>query len=171
MSNTPSTPDTADALMEWLEAFPLRQVELRLGTLIEQRRELDGEIRFLQNQIIRYRQYLTDLNPEEEEETDSVGVLAQDQAPQEYPPKRQAVLRLLAEAPGRSWKLSDIRDVLIQRRWLEDSEKARHALQVTVLNMAKRGDIEKPRKGIYRVSGGRVATARRLHRAMSEGEA
>lgn len=170
MSNNPSTPETADVLMEWLEAFPLRQVERRLTTLLEDRRELDGEIRFLQNQIIRYRQYLTDLNPEEEE-TDSVGVLAQDQTPQEYPPKRQAVLRLLSEAPGRSWKLSDIRDVLIQRRWLEDTDKARHALQVTVLNMAKRGDIEKPRKGIYRVSSGRVATARRLHRAISEGEA
>ena len=122
-----SSPETADALMAWLEAFPSRQLERRLASLVQQRRDLDGEIRFLQNQILRYRQYLTDLNPPKDEEEPSAPIQAADGLPK-FPPKRTAVFRLLAETPGRSLKLAEVRETLIKRGWLEDTDKARHEL-------------------------------------------
>src|SRR3989442_13983765 len=98
-----SSPETADALMAWLEAFPSRQLERRLASLVQQRRDLDGEIRFLQNQILRYRQYLTDLNPPKDEEEPSAPIQAADGRPK-FPPKRTARFRLLPETPGPSLK-------------------------------------------------------------------
>jgi hypothetical protein len=40
---------------------------------------------------------------------------------------------------------------LIRRGWLADDDRARHALQMLMLNMAKRGEIEKPTTGVYRL--------------------
>jgi hypothetical protein len=146
---TPVQPETADALLSWLDAFPTTALERRLGTLLLQRRELDVEIRFLQAQLFRYRQYLEDLRPGSTQESPAAGGRV---GGKPYPAKRLAVLRLLSESPGRALRLSDIRSALVHRGWLEDSDKARHALQVALLGMAKRGELEKPRTGFYRMA-------------------
>ncbi|MFL5916077.1 MAG: hypothetical protein ACJ752_10645 [Gaiellaceae bacterium] len=158
--------ETAEALVSWLEAFPAMPLQERLGELIDQRRKLDSEIRFLQNQLIRYRQYLQDLAEPGNEVTapqtgpsqlaiaasgnTAVHVGATGAAQPEYPPKRVAVHRLLAENAFKEWKLGELREELIRRGWLADDERARHALQMLMLNMAKRGEIDKPRTGVYR---------------------
>ena len=157
MSNerkTPAEDATAEALLDWIDAFPTKQLERRLAALLMQRRDLDVEIRFLQNQLLRYRQYLEDLRPGEAgaPATPSRSRDAGQRTTDARPAKRLAVLRLLSETPGRTWRLSDLRDELTKRGWLEDSDKARHALQVTMLSMAKRGEIEKPRTGFYRIA-------------------
>ena len=153
---TPVEQQTAESLLRWLESFPRQQIERRLAGLVSQRRDLDIEIRFLQNQLVRYREYLADLQPGHPDaaprqsavaQTGTVG--ARPDASPAYPPKRLAVTRLLAERPSYSWKLSEIRDALVERGWLEDSEKARHALQVVILKMAKSGEVGKPDTGIY----------------------
>jgi hypothetical protein len=69
-----------------------------------------------------------------------------------------AVLRFLSETTGRAWRLADLKAALIGRGWLEDSDRARHALQVTVLAMAKRGELEKPRTGYYSLATDRSAS-------------
>jgi hypothetical protein len=154
--STPKTPveaETAEALLNWLEAFPTKELERRLSYLLKERRDLDVEIRFLQTQLVRFRQYLEDLKPGTAEAAlmDAGSHPGARQRPQ-HPPKRMAVLRFLSETPGRAWRLADIKVALTKRGWLEDSDRARHALQVTVLGMAKRGEIEKPRTGFYRLA-------------------
>jgi hypothetical protein len=165
--------EAAEALLTWLQAFPTKDLERRLTLLLAHRRQLDLEIRFLQAQIARYRQYLEDLQtlqaPDETMERahpvaavtakTTIGGTAQSAAQRsvrperperpDYPPKRIAVIRLLSETPGRAQRLADIRSKLIERGWLEDSDNARHALQVSLINMAKRGELERPEKGYY----------------------
>src|SRR4051794_1850359 len=112
VSTEPKTriePATAEALLTWVEAFPTKELEKRLTFLLRQRRNLDVEIRFLQAQVMRYRQYLQDLRPPDEQLSvqDSDGAEA---APvptqrQHRIPKRMAVMRLLSETPGRTWRL------------------------------------------------------------------
>ena len=147
----PAEARTAEALLQWLDSFPRAKIEHRLGLLLTQRRELDQEIRFLQGQLVRYRQYLEDLAPPTADARPAPELATEQR---QFPPKRLAVLRLLGEAPGRAWRLADIRQTLINRGWLEDSDRARHALQVTLLAMAKRGELEKPATGFYRMANG-----------------
>jgi hypothetical protein len=149
---TPSDDATAEALMEWLDGFPAKRVERRLTELLARRRELDVEIRFLQTQLVRWRDYLAELRGEERPQVAPPQATSRTEQ-REYPTKRQAVLRLLSENPRRPWKLSEMRETLVKRGWLEDSGRAAHALQVTVLKMAKAGQIEKPEVGVYKGRG------------------
>lgn len=66
--------------------------------------------------------------------------------------KRKAVLRLLAEDPGRAWKQSAIKDELVRRGWLDDSKAAAHSLGVTLSKTRERGDIERPKYAHYRIT-------------------
>jgi hypothetical protein len=68
------------------------------------------------------------------------------------PSKHWAIQKVLSENPLREWKLSELRDELVHRKWLADDEAATHALQVYIGNMAKRGEVDRPggRKGYYR---------------------
>jgi hypothetical protein len=161
-SKTPIEPAAAEALLTWIEAFPTQELERRLTTLVKRRRDLDVEIRFLQTQILRYRQYLQDLRPSPSEATQPPESEQRHDGPPTSrptrPPKRLAVLKLLSESPGRTWRLADIRNTLIERGWLDDNDRARHALQVALLGMAKRGELEKPRTGFYRLATDETAS-------------
>lgn len=154
-NKTPVESGTAEALLDWLDAFPTERIERRLSALLTQRRSLDVEIRFLQAQLVRYRQYLEDLRPgtltASEDGRRQNGESDATTGQPQMPPKRLAVLRLLAETPGRAWRLAEVRQALIERGWLEDSDRASHALQVTLLGMAQRGELNKPRTGFYRI--------------------
>jgi hypothetical protein len=152
-NKTPVEPKTAEALLSWLDDFPVAALDKRLTALLLQRRELDVEIRFLQAQLMRHRQYLEDLRPGAagRERPTPASDASGAQPKTQTPPKRLAALRLLSEAPGRAWRLAEIRQALIDRGWLEDNDRARHALQVTLLAMAKRGELQKPRTGFYQM--------------------
>jgi hypothetical protein len=157
--------ETAEALVSWLEAFPNRPLQQRLSHLLDRRRKLDLEIDFLQAQLSRYRQYVQDLvRPVETtipkpgqgvivgvavERDEAAPIEARRESTPEYPAKRTAVLRLLNEDRHKQWRLADIRDELIRRGWLSPDEKARHALQVLMLNMTRRGEVLKPATGVY----------------------
>jgi hypothetical protein len=67
------------------------------------------------------------------------------------PTKPEAVLAFLAEQPRTTFRLSEIRDALMQRGWMEDTRQARHALEVAALNLAKRGAVQRVQKGLYRL--------------------
>jgi hypothetical protein len=159
--STPKSPieaETAEALLGWLEAFPNKELERRLSLLLTQRRKLDVEIRFIQTQLMRHRQYLEDLSPGSTTAIAEAIPRTSARSRSQYPPKRMAVLRFLSETPGRAWRLADLKTGLIGRGWLEDNDRARHALQVTVLGMAKRGELEKPRTGYYSLATDRSAS-------------
>ena len=61
--------------------------------------------------------------------------------------KRDAVLAFLADYPDDEFKLIDIRRALIERGWMTNAQS--HALEVAVVGMAQRGEIQRVRKGIY----------------------
>jgi hypothetical protein len=65
------------------------------------------------------------------------------------PTKRQAVLALLSEDPERPRQLVEIRRELIKRGWMTETRKSHHALEVAVRAMEDRGELLRPRKGVY----------------------
>jgi hypothetical protein len=90
----------------------------------------------------------------------------------ERPSKRDAVLTLLERDPTREFSLTEIRGFLIEGGMLDNTPKARHALEATVSNMTKRGEILRPRKGHYIVAPSGTEQATRLTNLQrKEGEA
>jgi hypothetical protein len=89
---------------------------------------------------------------------------APEPAPEEAPPpdrpavsadrptRADALLRLLAEDPDRTWKLSDLRVELVARGWLEDTREASASLQVTASKLTRAGRIARPGAGRYRAA-------------------
>jgi hypothetical protein len=65
------------------------------------------------------------------------------------PTKRQAVLALLSEDPEQPRQLVEIRRELIRRGWMTETRKSHHALEVAVRAMEDRGELLRPRKGVY----------------------
>jgi hypothetical protein len=81
----------------------------------------------------------------------------------EPPTKREAVLALLSQFPSDEFKLIEIRRALIERGWMTHAQA--HALEVAVIEMARRGEIHRVRKGYYvfeprKVRAGSVSVAR-----------
>jgi len=66
------------------------------------------------------------------------------------------VLNLLERDEYHEFRLAEIRDHLIEGGLMEDTPRARHALEMTVVNMTKRGELERPRKGFYKIAQGDV---------------
>jgi hypothetical protein len=75
------------------------------------------------------------------------------------PTRADALLRLLGEDPDRTWKLSELRDELIARGWLEDTREASASLQVTASKLTRAGRIERPEAGHYRAGEAAEAAA------------
>lgn len=69
--------------------------------------------------------------------------------PDELPTKREAVLAFLGEHPDEDFKLIQIRRGLIARGWMAGDAASIHALEVAVRTMEQRGELRRPRKGIY----------------------
>jgi hypothetical protein len=68
------------------------------------------------------------------------------------PNKPQGMLIVMAEQPARTWKLSDIRDVMVDRGWLQPGEKGTHQIQNTAWKLKSRGDVVSPRNAYYRIT-------------------
>lgn len=61
------------------------------------------------------------------------------------------LLQFLNAHPGETWKLSDIRDRLVEQGILEDDPVDTHGLQVSASRLYRTGRIERPTAGHYRV--------------------
>lgn len=143
------SPVVAAPVIEELEA----EIADGLAQLIEvQRAEIDALLREREalDQKINARQ--RKLRSWETART-SLGTAAQKPALQLVaaapPTKREAVLAFLAESSASEHKLIDIRRALLARGWMLEAEV--HALEVAVAEMARRGEIGRPRKGVYRL--------------------
>jgi hypothetical protein len=51
-------------------------------------------------------------------------------------------------------RLSDVRDTLVKRGWLTDSDKDYHRLQMMASNMVKAGQLRRPEQGLYVAANG-----------------
>ncbi len=124
-------------LDRWVEDFPADSIREHLAELERQRGTIEAAIESLTRRLqmwIALRAH-----------TAGKGHLAK------RPSKRDAVLALLERDHTREFSLAEIRSYLSEAGVLEDSAKARHALEATVSNMTKRGEIDRPRKGFYRL--------------------
>ena len=133
-------------LDEWVNSFPIDTIREHLSDLERQKGDIEAAIESL-NRRLRIWQAM---------HATSVG--QGDLVP--LPSKRDAVLTLLERDPSREFSLAEIRAMLINDGLLRNDLKAQHALEVTVSNMTKRGEIHRVRKGIYRLPDGANRTAR-----------
>src|SRR5438309_1604939 len=109
-----------DTINNWIEAFPYREAKARVDTLQAKKIEIDSE-------LMRLMQFIQLYEQEHPGVRNSGRVV--EQAKDEVEPVRnlrQAVLRVIDDTTPR--RLSDVRDTMVERGWLSDSDKDYHRL-------------------------------------------
>jgi hypothetical protein len=124
-------------LDSWVDGFPIETLRQHLAELEQQKGTIEAAIESLNRRL--------DIWQAMRAHSHGHGHLAK------RPSKRDAVLTLLEKDPWREFSLAEIRQRLIADGLLDDTAKARHALEATVSNMTKRGEIARPRKGFYEI--------------------
>lgn len=140
------------SLDQWVDSFPVDRVREELAELERQKGSLEAAIESLNRRL----QIWTAMR-EHQAGLDNTA---------QRPSKRDAVLNLLERDPYREFALSEIRGKLVSDGLLDDSRKARHALEATLSNMVKRGEAMRPRTGFYKLppfKGGTSAALTDLH--------
>jgi len=120
----------------WVGAFPVDAIRAHLKELERQKGNIESAIESLNRRLAIWQA----MRAHQAGQGDLVPT----------PSKRDAVLNLLERDPYREFTHAEIRSTLIESGLLEDARKARHALEMTLSNMTKRGEIERLRKGFYR---------------------
>jgi len=124
-------------LNRWLDTFPAEALRRELAELEKKRGTIEAAIEALNRQLLIWQTMRT-------------RALGMRQA--ELPSKRDVVLALLERDESREFSIVEIRESMIEGGLLEDTPKARHALEATISNMVKRGEIERPHRGHYRLA-------------------
>jgi hypothetical protein len=88
-------------------------------------------------------------------------------APEQIPLKRAIRLVLEERGIGATIALSVLRDELQRRNWLGTEDTEYHRLQMAASNMAKRGELDRPRKGLYRLASSNGSVGESLSEAPS----
>jgi hypothetical protein len=126
-------------LDQWVDEFPVHAIRQHLDELHRRKGDLEAAIESLNR---RLAVWIAMRSHAEGRDVDSP------------PSKRDGILNLLERDPHREFRLSEIRAHLTEGGLMQDTAKARHALEMTVVNMTNRGEIERPRKGFYRIARG-----------------
>lgn len=66
------------------------------------------------------------------------------------PTLREAILTILGESPGQSWKVEDVIAELGRREWLPSGEHAEHHVRSMLAQMYRKGQALRVGRGIYR---------------------
>jgi hypothetical protein len=127
------------SLDEWMETFPVERVRKELETLKKQKGSLEAAIDALNRRLALWQAA--------KEGADELHLLVGER---KFPPKRDAILYFLTEQNGREMSLRDMREALIKRGWLAPGKKVAHAFEAAAANLARRGEIQRVRKGYYR---------------------
>jgi hypothetical protein len=77
------------------------------------------------------------------------------------PTKPKGLLMVMAEDTDHAWKLSQVRDVMVERGWLQPGEKGTHQIQTTASTLKKRGQLVSAGHGHYRITPAGLEAARR----------
>lgn len=126
-------------LDQWVDDFPVEAIRQHLRELRERKGTIEAAIESLDRRLAVWSAMRSHASGHDVASP---------------PSKRDGVLNLLERDPNHDFRLAEIRDHLTEGGLMEDSAKARHALEMTVVNMTKRGEIERPRKGFYRIAQG-----------------
>jgi hypothetical protein len=62
---------------------------------------------------------------------------------------REAVRAIINEDPTRQWRPPDVLDALIERGWADEDDL--HSVQVSLSRMFRNEELERPRRGVYRL--------------------
>ena len=65
------------------------------------------------------------------------------------PTLRAAIRSILEDAGGYPLKLSEIRDRLLANGWVSDDENGAHRIQMMASDMARKGQLVRPKTGFY----------------------
>lgn len=122
-------------LDRWVDSFPVEAIQQHLAELQARKGTIDAAIESLTKRL----QVWQAIRAHDAGRGVSVVV----------PTKRESVLVLLDRDPTREFSLAEIREYLVDCGLLENSARARHALEVTVSNMVRRGEIARPKRGFY----------------------
>ncbi len=125
-------------LDDWVGSFPIASIRAHLKALEHQKGTIEAAIESLNRRLAIWQA----MRAHEAGQGDLVP----------KPSKRDAVLGLLERDPHREVAHSEIRSRMIEDGLLEDSRKARHALEMTLSNMTKRGEVTRVRKGFYKLA-------------------
>ncbi len=131
-----------DAARGWVRSFPIDEVKRHIADLERERAAISAEIEDLWRRVTLWSA-LRSLAVSEVTDDASTDMPA--------PAKRDALLTLLAEAQGQPVRLVEMREEMIARGWLPRTPKAIHALEVAATTLARRGEAERVKKGIYRL--------------------
>jgi hypothetical protein len=105
-----------------------------------------------ERQIERLEHEITEKQEERAKWFALLGLKQQLGPPGKAPTLRRAILLVLQDRPaGYRTKLAEVRGRLIERGWLTDSKSDAHRLQMMASDMTKRGQLERPSKGWYRL--------------------
>jgi hypothetical protein len=141
----------------WLQTLPVEDVHREVAQFESRIAELQAEID-KRRELLAMRQRWLDGGASEAEAPEPATEDAQTATPDpesatpERPTRADALLRLLAEDPERTWKLSHLRTELVVRGWLEDTREASASLQVTASKLTRAGRIVRPKAGRYRAA-------------------
>jgi hypothetical protein len=133
----------ADAIREWLAAFPTHEAEERLRELEHNRDRISAEIEALQQVLsIATQEFQTAV-------ADTAARLNGNGHP---PPSGMlAVERLMAEHEPVTWTRRDLCHALVERGWLAPGEPGRKTLGSILHRMVGRGRIVRVGEGQYRL--------------------
>lgn len=143
----------------WLALLDEREVESEIRSLEVQARELEAKIAARRTALDLKRGATSGASSRTaHRETESrVSERHEPQATnnQRHPGLTDMVRRLIASEPERTWKPGDIRDSLLSGQAINGSKQELDQRIRTVLTkMYRRGELERPRTGAYRLSGG-----------------
>jgi hypothetical protein len=141
----------------WLQTLPVEDVHREVAQLEVRIAGLQAEID-KRRELLAMRQRWLDGGAPEAHAPEPIAEDPQTPTPEpepatpERPTRADALLRLLAEDPERTWKLSHLRTELVARGWLEDTREASASLQVTASKLTRAGRIARPKAGRYRAA-------------------
>ena len=169
-----------DAELElWLQGLPrdrgrrdVERMESQLTQKTEAREALDEEITRLSSKLRARRQALSLYEMVLDADTPPVGPQLrvsvarhmtrhfdregsglEHRAHVTRPTTRQAILDTIIQDPARAWKLSEIRDAMVDHGWLtQDDPSGAHRVQMVASNMVRRGELVRPEFGYYALS-------------------
>ncbi len=132
-----------DAARDWLRSFPIDEVKRQIADLEREQEGIAEAIAGLRRRLTMWSA-LSEFTSMESADTPRSGV-------GQVPSKRDALLALLAEAQGQPSRLVEMREEMIARGWLARTPQAIHALEVAATTLAQRGEVERVKKGVYRL--------------------
>jgi hypothetical protein len=140
--------DVTTGITDWLKLFPVESARARLKDLEERRERITGEIENIREWLQLYERAISG-TPADNGDAGATPPIADTSRDRKYPSKRVVAIKLLSENAGAEMEFAKIRARLIERGEMGDSDREKHALRVALFKAFKRGEVDRPRDGVF----------------------